>query len=121
MAVHEAWCAPAQSGAGGSPALKSARGVAEALMSVSGCQSGVYRCHLCGWHCDRDQNAALNLQQVVPCFMGDGKRRWRRCESDPRAGDCQRSVYWTRQSLATSPASCVDGEIMAGYSDYAKS
>ena len=37
-----------------------------------------------------------------PCFMGDDKRRWRRCESGPRAGDCQRSVYWTRQSLATA-------------------
>ena len=40
-----------------------------------------------------------------PCFMGDDKRTWRRCKSGPRAGDCQRSVYWTWQS-PTGPHSC---------------
>ena len=71
----------------------------------------VYRCHLCGWQCDRDRNAALNLKQSRPCFMGDDKRTWRRCKSSLRAGDCQRSVYWTRQSLATRPASWVTGRL----------
>ena len=43
-----------------------------------------------------------------PCFMGDDKRTWRRCKSGPRAGDCQRSVYWTWQSpTALSPDSGV--------------
>ena len=28
----------------------------------------LYRCHLCGWQCDRDRNAALNLKQVAPAL-----------------------------------------------------
>ena len=28
----------------------------------------LYRCHLYGWECDRDQNAALNLKQVAPAL-----------------------------------------------------
>ena len=28
----------------------------------------VYRCQHCGWQCDRDHNAAINLQQVAPAW-----------------------------------------------------
>ena len=50
------------------------------------------------------------LPATVWLVKGDDKR-WRRCKSSLRAGDCQRSVYWTRQSLATRPASWVTGRL----------
>ena len=37
----------------------------------------VYRCQHCGWQCDRDRNAAINLKQVAPALWGDDKRTWR--------------------------------------------
>ena len=36
----------------------------------SGLSVRLYRCHLCGWQCDRDQNAALSLKQDRPGFTG---------------------------------------------------
>ena len=35
----------------------------------------VYRCQHCGWQCDRDRNAALNLKQVAPALWATIKGR----------------------------------------------
>ena len=35
----------------------------------------LYYCHLCGWQCDRDQNAGLNLKQVAPALWATIKGR----------------------------------------------
>ena len=67
-----------------------------------GLSERLYRCHLCGWQCDRDRNAALNLQQVAPALWATIKGGGGDISPAPRAGECQRSVYWTRQSLATA-------------------
>ena len=40
-----------------------------------GLSERVYRCHLCGWQCDRDRNAALNLKQVAPALWATIKGR----------------------------------------------
>ena len=34
-----------------------------------------YRCEHCGWRCDRDHNAALNLKQVAPALWTTIKGR----------------------------------------------
>ena len=34
-----------------------------------------YRCEHCGWRCDRDHNAALNLKQVAPALWATIKGR----------------------------------------------
>ena len=115
---------------GGSQVLNYALGAANGPTSGSACLvlvtsttdgcgrilSPIFNCEHCGWRCDRDHNAALNLKQVAPALWAtqrwwkpNAKRTWRRCKSGPKqgkAGDCQRSVYWTWQS-PTGPDSCV--------------
>ena len=105
MAVREAWCSPAQSG------------------DVVPKYSTMRLVRRTARRADRPVGADVSLRALRvalrpgpqrgpepetsrPCFMGDDKRTWRRCKSGPRAGDCQRSVYWTWQS-PTGPDSCV--------------
>ena len=79
-----------------------------------------YRCEHCGWRCDRDHNAALNLKQVAPALWATIKGRGGDVSPAPGPADCQRSVYWTWQS-PTGPDSCMMRRLWVDYGDYAKS
>ena len=80
----------------------------------------LYRCHLCGWQCDRDQNAALNLKQVAPALWATIKGRGG--DVSPAPGPATASEASIGQGNHWQPPCfLVDGEIVAGYSDYAKS
>ena len=80
----------------------------------------LYRCHLCGWQCDRDRNAALNLKQVAPALWATIKGGGG--DVSPAPGPATASEASIGQGNHWQPPCfLVDGEIMAGYSDYAKS
>ena len=80
----------------------------------------VYRCQHCSWQCYRDRHAALNLQQVVPALWATIKGRGGDVSPAPGPATASEAsigpgYHWQL------PCFLVDGEIMAGYSDYAKS
>ena len=80
----------------------------------------VYRCQHCGWQCDRDRNAALNLKQVAPALWATIKGRGG--DVSPAPGPATASEASIGQGNHWQPPCfLVDGEIVAGYSDYAKS
>ena len=85
----------------------------------------LYRCHLCGWQCDRDQNAALNLKQVAPALWATviwATIKGRGGDVSPAPGPATASEASIGQGNHRQPPGfLVDGEIVAGYSDYAKS
>ena len=85
----------------------------------------LYRCHLCGWQCDRDRNAALNLKQVAPALWATviwATIRGRGGDVSPAPGPATASEASIGQGNHRQPPGfLVDGEIVAGYSDYAKS
>ena len=82
-----------------------------------GLSERVYRCHLCGWQCDRDQNAALNLKQVAPALWATIKGGGG--DVSPAPGPATASEASIGQGNHWQPPCfLVDGEIMAGYSDY---
>ena len=85
-----------------------------------GLSERVYRCHLCGWQCDRDQNVALNLKQVAPAIWATIKGGGG--DVSPAPGPATASEASIGQGNHWRPP-CFpcDGEITAGYSDYAKS
>ena len=78
----------------------------------------LYRCHLCGWQCDRDKSVAL--KQVAPALWATIKRRGG--DVSPAPGPATASEASIVQGNHWQPPCfLVDGEIMAGHSDYAKS
>ena len=119
MAVREAWRTAAQSGAvvPQHTDLRPVRWGPNARIDLS---VRLYRCHLCGWQCDRDQNAALNLKQVAPALWATIKGGGG--DVSPAPGPATASEASIGQGNHWRPP-CFpcDGEIMAGYSDYAKS
>ena len=85
-----------------------------------GLSERVYRCHLCGWQCDRDQNVALNLKQVAPALRATIKGRGGAVSPVPGPATASEASIGQGNHWQP-PCFLVDGEIMAGYSDYAKS
>ena len=119
MAVREAWGAAAQSG-DVVPQHSNLRRVWWSPDERIGLSERVYRCHLCGWQYDRDQNVALNLKQVAPALWATTKGGGG--DVSPTPGPATASEASIGQGNHWQPP-CFpcDGEIMAGYSDYAKS
>ena len=119
MAVREAWGAAAQSG-DVVPQHTDLREVWRSPDERIGLSERVYRCHLCGWQCDRDQNVALNLKQVAPAIWATIKGGGG--DVSPAPGPATASEASIGQGNHWRPP-CFpcDGEITAGYSDYAKS
>ena len=119
MAMREAWGAAAQSGEV-VPQHTDLREVWRSHDERIGLSERVYRCHLCGWQCDRDQNAALNLKEVAPALWATIKGGGG--DVSPAPGLATASEASIGQGDHWQPRCfLVDGEIMAGYSDYAKS
>ena len=80
----------------------------------------VYRCQHCGWQCDRDRNAAINLKQVAPALWATIKGRGG--DVSPAPGPATASEASIGQGNHWQPPCfLIDGEIMSAYSDYAKS
>ena len=71
----------------------------------------LYRCHLCGWQCDRDQNAALNLKQVAPALWATIKGGGG--DVSPAPGPATASeAYIGQGNHWQPPCFLVDGESM---------
>ena len=104
----------------GSPALRFAPGAVGAPTQRIDLSVRLYRCHLCGWQCNRDRNAVLNLKQVAPALWATIKGGGG--DVSPAPGPATASEASIGQGNHWQPPCfLVDGESMAGYSDYAKS